>query len=59
MNNRYAVGIATTEYLVVLLCLFLALLLPVADGKNCIELLCDALISLYASWSYLISTATF
>jgi hypothetical protein len=52
-------GMGSVEYLVVLAALLLALLTPVREGKNSIELLCDALISLYASWSYVMATATF
>jgi len=49
-------GIATVEYIVITLMLVLALLMPITGGKNSIELLMDALKSLYAGWIYIMST---
>lgn len=52
-------GFATVEYLVVASALLLALLTPVVDGKNAIDLLVEAFKNLYAGWAYVMSAAVF
>jgi hypothetical protein len=56
MNTK---GFATVEYLVVVSALLLAILTPVSDGKNTVELLVDAFKNLYAGWAYVMSAAVF
>lgn len=52
-------GFATVEYLVVASALLLALLTPVVDGKNAIDLLVEAFKNFYAGWAYVMSAAVF
>lgn len=52
-------GFASIEYLVVASALLLAILTPVSDGKNTVELLVEAFKDLYAGWVYVMSAAVF
>jgi len=52
-------GFATVEYLVIVSALLLAILTPVSDGKNSVELLIEAFKNLYAGWIYIMSAAVF
>ncbi len=52
-------GMATTEYLIVVSALLLAILAPLSDGQNAIEMVMDSLKSLYAGWVYMMSTAIY
>lgn len=56
MNGK---GFATVEYLVIVSALLLAILTPVSDGKNTVELLVEAFKNLYAGWVYIMSAAVF
>jgi len=52
-------GMATAEYLIVLLFLIVTLLAPVVNGKTAIVAIMDALKDLYAGWAYVISSSVF
>jgi hypothetical protein len=56
---KFIKGIAAVEYLIIVSALLLALLTPVDSNKNSLQLLADALKSLYAGWVYMMSTAVF
>jgi len=56
LNKYHQTGSAAVEYLIGSLIMVLALLTPLANGQNCIELLVHALREFFAGWAYALSS---